>query len=249
MTAPKTISHDDIAAPEIELDAEALNAIRSILTEESTPIARKVTKKSKIKGPEIGAEMAPLRRKADAFPPLESPEADEGSGAAKSKRWFSLGGKFKKIKQTKTIDRPEPVNAPGKGDMLYRLSAYRPTVMHILLACLALFVFMRPWLVIGLTILSLIVLTGVFLMVGYDGFWQNVMKMGRWYARRKPSRAAAIHARLDRFALRWDAILDRFPEGTVDALYLPDFGELAQADARHGEALDRRLAGLKEESA
>jgi len=42
----------------------------------------------------------------------------------------------------------------------------------------------------------------------------------------------------------WDGILDRFPEGTVDGLYLPDFGELAAADDRHTEAMDRRLSGL-----
>lgn len=90
----------------------------------------------------------------------------------------------------------------------------------------------------------MIIITGVFLTVGYDGFWQGMIKFGRWYANRRPARAALLHARLDRFAVAWDGILDRFPEGTVDGLYLPDFGELAAADDRHTEAMDRRLSGL-----
>jgi len=48
----------------------------------------------------------------------------------------------------------------------------------------------------------------------------------------------------DHLSVAWDGILDRFPEGTVDGLYLPDFGELAAADDRHTEAMDRRLSGL-----
>lgn len=71
------------------------------------------------------------------------------------------------------------------------------------------------------------------------------MGLGRWYARRRPNRAAELHRKLDAFAMKWDAVLDRFPEGSVDGLYLPDFGELATADARHDEALDRRFANLR----
>jgi hypothetical protein len=38
--------------------------------------------------------------------------------------------------------------------------------------------------------------------------------------------------------------LDRFPEGTVDSLYLPDISELASAEARHDAAMERRLSGM-----
>ena len=49
--------------------------------------------------------------------------------------------------------------------------------------------------------------------------------------------------------VKWDAVLDRFPEGTVDGLYLPDFGEMAAADTRHDEALDRRFDSLRNSEA
>ncbi len=109
----------------------------------------------------------------------------------------------------------------------------------------ALVVLLRPWLVLGLFVLSLLVLIGVILTVGYDGFWQGVMKASRWYGKRRPHRAEALYAKLDRFAMRWDAFLDRFPEGTVDGLYLPDLEQLATAERRHDEAVARRLAGLQ----
>ena len=49
--------------------------------------------------------------------------------------------------------------------------------------------------------------------------------------------------------MKWDAVLDRFPEGTVDGLYLPDFGEMAAAEARHDAALDRRFDRLRDPEA
>ena len=49
--------------------------------------------------------------------------------------------------------------------------------------------------------------------------------------------------------MKWDAVLDRFPEGTVDGLYLPDFGEMAAAETRYDEALDRRFDSLRNSEA
>jgi len=128
--------------------------------------------------------------------------------------------------------------------MLERVRNYRPAKAHLVLAAVLALVVLRPWLVLGLVILSTIITIGLLLMVGFDGFWEGVMRASRWYAKRRPSRAAAVHAKLDRFAMRWDAVLDRFPEGTVDSLYLPDISELASAEARHDAAMERRLSGM-----
>jgi hypothetical protein len=130
-----------------------------------------------------------------------------------------------------------------------RIKAYRPKPYHIALALFALLVLLRPWLVFGVVFLAGFVTVGIFLITGYDGFWQGVIRISRWYTARRPSRAKAAYEKLDRFAVRWDAILDRFPEGSVDGLYLPDFGELAEADVRHDAAVERRLAGLSEKGA
>lgn len=255
MTAAQITSPKDALTSEAELDADSLSAIRSILTEEEKPDPRQESIKSSPAGAEAVEKTARVRQKADAFPLLQPAEADAAGdmAAPKPKRGFSLR---RKVVESKTA---APKRPPSKqkanpdrgvgGTIADRIRAYRPSPSHIVLACLVLFVLMRPWLVLGLLFLFGFIVVGIFLITGYDGFWRGVVKTGRWYANRRPTRSAAIHARLDRFAVRWDSILDRFPEGTVDGLYLPDFGDLAQADVRHGEALDRRLAGLNEKGA
>lgn len=254
--ASQTPLHDNTEA---ELDANSLNAIRSILTEEVAAAPRRTARsQGPAQGQGLAAEetetpraVAGLRRKADAFPeldePAHSPNAENYEDLrSPTKRRFSFGRK--RAAAHAHVARPAAPYEPSEEARggIAKLKAYRPTPKHIALAAIALLVFLRPWLVLGLVFISLFILTGVFLAVGYDGFWRGVMKLSRWYASRRPERAAALHTRLDRFAMRWDAVLDRFPEGSVDALYLPDFGDLATADRRHDEAMDRRLSGLQE---
>lgn len=228
------------------------------MTEEEAPVPRRRLGRTK-SAPEIPVDVpAPARRKVDALPDLAGAEVDPAPRAAvaKPKRGF---GKFRKsdaakeaMPQTSSVTTnatPLAIRGEQELGLLGRISRIRPSPRHIILAVLVLFAVMRPWLVLGLVVFVTIVLIGVFLIAGYDGFWQGVVKANRWYAKRRPSRAAALHERLDRFAVRWDSILDRFPEGTVDGFYLPDFAELASADLRHDEAVERRLAGMQEKGA
>jgi len=254
MTLDATTSSQKNAVEDFDLDAESLNAIRSILTDEAAPeveVDQAVVAAPAPKAAPRASQRVP--RKADALPRLQSAEIDPQEAATPRKRGISLRRKPKV--QARPASKPSPAaqshaQAPKSSGMLsdwiQRIKAYRPKPAHIALAVLGVFVVMHPWLVLGLVLLSLIVLVGVFLIVGYDGFWKGVMKAGRWYAKRNPTRAAVINKRLDDFAMRWDAFLDKFPEGSVDGLYLPDFGDLAMADQRHEEAVDRRLASLSE---
>ncbi len=251
--APKS-SPESTLVSAAELDENSLSAIRSILTEEAEPAPRRMLGRAKReREPDVApVPVAESRRKAEAFAPLADaiPE-DLRPETEKKKRGFGLSFLRRKAATT-PVNVPQPTPAKpakqkaeqGEG-LIDRLRAYRPTPAHIALALVALLVLMRPWLVVGLLFIFVLVMVGVFLIAGYDGFWQGVIKASRWYAKRRPSRVAILHARLDRFAVRWDAVLDRFPEGTLDGLYLPDFAELASADARHEEALERRLAGLQ----
>lgn len=241
---------------ESELDDGALDAIRSILTEETKPEPRRGLSRRKAAPIDPQPEVSAPPRKASVFPELESAETASESLAEvpkQTRRKFSLGGVSKrraaKKQKVAPVRAPQPEAVVPNDGIVAKIKAYRPKPAHIVLGALALVVIMRPWLVIGLVVLSLLILVGVFLIAGYDGFWQGVMKIGRWYADRRPARAAVLHARLDRFAVRWDAILDRFPEGSVDGLYLPDFGDLATAEDRHAEAMERRLSGLHENGA
>ncbi|WP_299025239.1 hypothetical protein [uncultured Sulfitobacter sp.] len=264
--AQKIPTHD---STEAELDADSLSAIRSILTEDTPVVPAPKADQAAPASSKLPRAVAGLRRKADALPPLEDPIADPEAEAyaaqvlapKRVKRGFSLRRKPKAPKaeapaaaQPLAAKQKAPSGeAQGAGGFIAnltdRLRGYRPTPAHIALGAFALLVLMRPWLVLGLTFIFLFIMVGVFLILGYDGFWQGMMKVGRWYANRRPARAAVLHARLDAFAMRWDAVLDRFPEGTVDAFYLPDFGDLATAERRHDDALERRLAGMHEKGA
>ena len=148
--------------------------------------------------------------------------------------------------------KPAKPTSDGSGildQLKAKVMGYRPTLKHIVLASLALLVFFRPWLFVGLLVLFVFVMIGVFLILGYDGFWRRTLGLAHWYAAKNPSRSAEVHKKLDNFAMRYDAFLDRFPEGTVDGLYLPDLSALAAAEASHDEALDRRFESLRENEA
>ncbi len=267
-TRPKSLqaqaSHEE-RAPAPELDVDSLNAIRSLLEgQEAEVVAPDVPARLQGAAPVKPLAPQPMRRsKADDLPPLVDPVGEEEAAEdVKTRRKSRFAGSrlaFRRGAQTvqnppgPQLNRneqavPTVVTSAPKAGRKARITGYRPSRRHILIGGLALLVLFKPWLVFGLTFIFLCLLTGVFLVLGYDGFWMRVMKMSRWYANRDPGRAAHLHARLDRFAMKWDAVLDRFPEGTVDGLYLPDFGELATADSRHEEVLARRLEGLRKES-
>ena len=144
---------------------------------------------------------------------------------------------------------PRSVHSVEDAGLIQWIKAYRPTRAHIALAAFVLLILLRPWLVFGIVFLTGFIMVGVLVITGYDGFWQGVIRVSQWYIKRRPERAQAVYQKLDRFAVRWDAILDHFPEGSVDGLYLPDFGELATVDARHEDAVERRMAGLSENGA
>ena len=213
-----------------ELDPEALAAIRSLL--ETQPKAR--------------AGSVPEHEEPPTAHPRRPVPQQSAARAREDFRQPDRAEPSQPERQPKRAGRGMKTEGGQLGRLKSALHGYRPTPRHIVLAALCLMVLFRPWLVLGIIFLSLFGITVVFLILGYDGFWHRAMGLARWYARRRPSRASELHRKLDAFAMRWDAILDRFPEGSVDGLYLPDFGELASADLRHDEALDRRFANMRQ---
>lgn len=141
---------------------------------------------------------------------------------------------------------PEAQSTSALDPIKAQIFGYRPSKQHIVLAVLVLLLLFRPWVLFWGAVFGVFALIGLFLIFGYDGFWHRVMNIGRWYAKRNPDRAGEMNRKLDAFAMKWDMFLDHFPDGTVDGLYMPDFSELATAESRHDEALDRRFANLHE---
>ena len=205
------------------LDAAALAAIRDLMETEAIAARHPAARASIDRARAVSqSHTAPVRR---AAPPQAAPVRAEAL----------------------PVEEPAAPRAPGIFARAgARLRSFRPSRRQVVLAALALLIFLRPWLVVSLVLVTVFALLGLLLIFGYDGLWRRAMGIMRWYAGRRPARAAEMHRKLDSFAMGWDAVLDRFPEGTVDALYLPDFAELAEADRRHDEALERRLSNLRE---
>ncbi|MGJ8547556.1 MAG: hypothetical protein ACSHWZ_19080 [Sulfitobacter sp.] len=233
------------AKPSIDdgLDPQSLAAIRSLLAEEDAPaaaphVAAATPAAATAQPPQQAPQQPPRRapRKADLLPDLEEPPRNAQPAPAAAPK--------PSLMQRLRPAKPAPQAAPKTAAKPFRIKR-----KYVAWAAAALFVVLRPWTVVLAFFLLLFVVIGAFLALGYDGFWRRVMALGHWYARRRPERSAELHRKLDNFAMKWDAFLDRFPEGTVDGLYMPDFGELAEADARHEEALERRLSGLRNNSA
>lgn len=129
-----------------------------------------------------------------------------------------------------------------------RVTNYRPTKRHIFWAVFALVAVLRPHWILLSVLITLFVIAGAFACFGAERVWAKMTVLFRAYAKRYPESAARLSDRLDRFALRWDTILDRFPEGSVDGLYLPDVRAIQARDDAHMDAMDARLARMQSES-
>lgn len=136
-----------------------------------------------------------------------------------------------------------PLNA-----VLTRVQAFRPSRRQIFWTIFALIVLLRPaWIVLTLVLAAFVTL-GVFVGFGPDRVWSGAVSLLKWYTLRAPVRGARLTARIDRFACRWDNLLDRFPEGWVDGLYLPDLQSLRDADDRHDAVMATRLQRMRDQS-
>lgn len=103
---------------------------------------------------------------------------------------------------------------------------------HLVLPVVLWITVMHPVMTIGgLAILGMI-LCGALMIVGEERVMHHLTRLFGAIHRRNPKRAARLYAGLDVFACQWDALLDRFPEGAVDAFYLPDLSVLDHAAHR-----------------
>ena len=97
---------------------------------------------------------------------------------------------------------------------------------HLILVAVTILLMFRPVLVLGsLLVLTVITLVG-FAYFGSARIWLGLEQVIERRAMRNPQRAARLVALLDRAAMRWDLLLDCFPEGSVNGLYMPDFQSL-----------------------
>ena len=105
-------------------------------------------------------------------------------------------------------------------------------------------VFYPLWIVVP-CLIGFPVLLGSFAIFGADKAWSVIIKAFRAYAARSPEHAQRLAVHLDVFAMPWDALLDRMPEGSVNGLYLPDFQSIQVAADVHYWVVGDRLSRMQ----
>lgn len=166
----------------------------------------------------------PKRRATDHPEPAAAPEAPSRT------RWLGLRRPVRAVAAGLRLPLRAPLRLPR-----------RVKPRHGLYALGLLIVVLRPHWVLLAALAVLAVVMGAFLAFGAEKVWHGVLAGLTRMEARNPDRATRWRARLDRMACRWDAILDLFPDGMVDALYMPDLQQMQTADAAWTDAMDKRL--------
>lgn len=117
---------------------------------------------------------------------------------------------------------------------------------HFLFVGFVAAVYFVPKIVAFTLVFSLLMVVMAFYIAGGEQIWRGVILGLHDLADRDPRRAARIRHRLDTLANGWDQFLDRFPTGSVDRLYMPDFQALSMDEARNEVRLKERLERLRE---
>lgn len=152
------------------------------------------------------------------------------------------------VSQAAQKDSPSKKGIGLKLPMLGEMKLpFRPARRQIMWGAVALLVLLRPHWFVLTVFLGLFVIIGVFAVFGAENVWAGLMRIFSRFVARSPERGQRMVQRLDAVAMRWDGFLDRFPEGSVDGLYLPDFQSLREAEERHNSVVDERLSRMQVE--
>jgi len=190
-------------------EEETLQTIRSILTEEL--IAAPQPRRKGMAGRAFVdrtsfAEEAPRRRSED-FPVLQEPPAPAPK------------------------PRPRARVAARLSRVMRPVLQFRPTTRHLAIVSTLLLLVVRPhWFLIG-GLVTLIVVVGLFSAFGGQRIWGAVLRHVERVSRKDADRCAQLRHTLDRFACRWDGLLDLLPDGVADDLYMPDFQDFGRDKA------------------
>ena len=211
-------------------EEETMSMIRSVLTDDIDLPKEKPTRKAKAAAPQVQDAPAP-----EAFVSRTLTDAPR-------RRVTDQAPTEPKTARTSPFSLFAPVSRAVQS-----LRAFRPSTRHLAIVSVALLIVVRPhWFVIGL-VLSLAIIVAAFMVLGADRIWGAILARLDRVEATDPARAQHLRTRLDRFAFRWDAVLDLFPDGMVDSLYMPDFQSAKEAEAAHIEAMGQRLDRMVQE--
>lgn len=233
--------------PQYATDEETMAIIRAVLTEDEEPKpTRKAGRLARRKCGSVDEDWNAERRSGESLRSFVA-----RSGGTKRRRRADDLPELAEVEPETLQPKRTPWVAPRiakassmVGSLIRRVRSFRPSTRQLALACLALLVVVRPhWFVIGGALL-LGGVAGIFLLFGSDRIWRGVVSYLRRVDARDPVRGVLLRERMDWWACRWDAVLDRFPDGMVDGLYMPDLQAMETAEAAHTYAMAQRLARM-----
>lgn len=140
--------------------------------------------------------------------------------------------------------------AKVKAPVMRRAKTVKPTPRpflgkhHIVMLAVIVLMAFRPGLVFSVAAIWFLGMALLFVVAGPTRVWKAVGWTVNSYGKFNKPHADAILDWLDDVAVRWDAVLDRFPDGLVDGLYMPDFANLEELSAAHDAVLEDRLKRL-----
>lgn len=126
------------------------------------------------------------------------------------------------------------------------LRTYRPTRKHIAWAVIAALVLYRPLMLPLIALLLVWLVVIAYLTLGPDR-WGEILG-GAWQRlhARRPDLAERLRVKADRFAEKFDRVLDRLPEAWADRLALPDFSTLGQEEDDRPDPFERLSAEARQ---
>jgi hypothetical protein len=227
-----------------EPDAETLSAIKRILDE---PFDDAIAKKL-----QAATQAKPVVQQDFHTRPLENIEAH--FKGPKYTTVPQIEAPLQDTYQTPPQEDPKPSKVDTSSERAGEpdLSALKPaasfnlekylTLRTGLLGAVAILIIAAPAYFVLLVLTFLFAGISVFLILGADRIWGLVEAHLNRLSQSDPEREQELRAKLDKWANRWDSILDRFPEGTVDGLYMPDFSiNPAESEPVHDAILADRL--------
>lgn len=222
-------------------EEEMMSTIRSVLTNDTTPSTPKKLHVIQTRTAPATEDVQPVQQRAFVE------RTSEGTPRRRASDLPELEAADQVAPRVSFVTRLASRLVAFGGRPLAALRGFQPTTRHLALASAALLFVVRPhWFVIG-ALLALLLVIGTFMTLGADRIWHGILAWLDRVEARDPARAAALRCKLDRFACRWDGVLDIFPDGMVDSLYMPDFQAMKQAEANHDAVVSDRLNRMVQE--
>ncbi len=254
--------------PAGESETVTMNAIRTVMSKAHRAAVERVTSEQSAPVPGVpveGVTVQPVSNVETKVRPARFSSVPEGvsgladspvvagaeaSGAAPQSRAQRAFGALATVEEMAVAKEAadsgaDASDAPSKQPMKKsRLSGIISTNRLIWLAIIGIVIVRPDWIFLGILMWAVFVV-GAFLLVGADRIWRAISWAAKRRATKAPDKGAKLYAWLESVADRWDRVLDCFPDGMVDTLYMPDFANFEPPKAAHKARVEAKLQTLK----